>query len=274
MMLDKRKKIGFEKHLKGAKMKFFVFKKKAFFAFVAILIILIIVISVVLTSDALGAFAFKKDRKLPIYCVKTDEVKVALTFDAAWGADKTEQIMEVLKRYDAGATFFLVEFWVKEYPEMVKKISENGFEIGTHSSTHPKMSTLSREKVDSELKTSKKAIEDLTGKKVQVFRPPFGDYNNALIEIAQENELFTIQWDVDSLDWKGLGSKEILQRVEKRAKNGSIILFHNNSDNIVDGLTLVCDMLKNRGFKFVAVSDLIYKEDYTIIQDGTQVKNK
>lgn len=209
-------------------------------------------------------------RKVPIYYVNTEEAKVAISFDAAWGADKTEKIMEICKEYDVKATFFLTGFWIEDYPEMVKKIDENGFEIGTHSSTHPDMTKLSKTQMKSELEDCCNLITEITNKKVELFRAPFGAYNDTLIDTASELGLTTIQWDVDSLDWKGLSSMEITTRIINGAKNGSIILCHNNSDHILEALPVVLDRLQKKGFKVGCVGDLILKGDYFIDNNGMQ----
>ena len=100
---------------------------------------------------------FADRRQVPIYCVDRTDNYVAISFDAAWGADKTRAIMDVCDSYNVKATFFLVGFWIDKYPDMVAEIHSRGFEIGTHSSTHPEMSKLSEEKCKSELVDSKKS---------------------------------------------------------------------------------------------------------------------
>ena len=210
------------------------------------------------------------NKLVPVYSVETNEKQVAISFDAAWGADKTEKIMQICKEYNAGATFFLVGFWVDKYQDMVKKIDANGFEIGTHSNTHPDMTKLSKDSVKQELQTCVSLIENLTEKKVELFRPPFGAYNNTVIEVSKELGLIPIQWSVDSLDWKGLSAKDITTRIINGAKNGSIILCHNNSDHIVEALPMIFDRLKAKGYKITAVGDLIYKQNYTIDRNGVQ----
>lgn len=209
-------------------------------------------------------------RLVPIYSVETKEKKVALTFDAAWGSDKTEKIVEILKENNVGGTFFLVGFWIEKNEDKVKLIDDAGIDIGTHSSTHPKMSTLSAEAVNLELKSSMDQITKITGKEVKFFRPPFGDYNDNLINVATSLGLKTIQWDVDTLDWKGLSADEILARVKASVKNGSIILCHNNSDHILEALPLMIEYLKSEGYEMVNISQLVYPSDYTIDNNGLQ----
>lgn len=209
-------------------------------------------------------------RLVPIYNVATEKKQVAISFDAAWGADKTEDIMKVLKEYNAGATFFLVGFWVDDYTEMVAKIDEAGFEIGTHSNTHPDMVKLSESTIREELTTSIAKIKAITGKEVTLFRPPFGSYNNTLLNVCSDLQLKAIQWDVDSLDWKGLSAGAICERVMKRAKNGSIILMHNNADNVVEATRLTLDWLIKSGYEVTSVGNLVYNTNYTIDANGTQ----
>ena len=209
-------------------------------------------------------------RKVPIYSVQTDKKQVAISFDAAWGADKTSSIVEILQEYGVNATFFLVGFWVDEHEDEVRMISESGIEIGTHSENHPDMAKLDSETIKSELVTSTEKIEKITGKKVELFRAPFGSYNDTLLTQAEELGLMTIQWDVDTLDWKGLSATEMCSRVMDRVKNGSIILMHNNSDNILDGLKLILQRLKAQGYEITSIGELVYKDSFEIDRNGVQ----
>lgn len=218
------------------------------------------------------AVAFAAKRKVPIYCVNRDDKYVAISFDAAWGADKTEKIMDVCDSYGVKATFFLVGFWMEKYPDMVAEIAARGFEIGTHSATHPQMSKLSSEQCIEELTSSCKQIFELTGKPVTLFRPPFGDYNNTLLDVCESMNLYPIQWSVDSLDWKGLSAEQIAVRVQK-ADSGDIILCHNNSDHIVEALPLIFEWAKIKRLKFCPIGELIYKNNYTIDSNGKQIQN-
>ena len=243
------------------------------------IVIAMIMVAVLLTLSFNGSTSAQvyfgySTRKVPIYSVETEEKQVAISFDAAWGADKTQGILDILQEFDVGATFFLVGFWVDDYQEMTKAIDNAGFEIGTHSNTHPDMVKLSKDTMKSELETSISKIETVTGKKVSLFRAPFGSYNNDLLDTAENLGLKTIQWDVDSLDWKGLSASEITNRVVSKVKNGSIILMHNNSDNILDALRLTLSRLKVQGYKITSVSDLVYNEGYTIDRNGIQHKLK
>ena len=209
-------------------------------------------------------------RKLHIYSVEREDKKIAISFDCAWGVDYTQEILDVLAREDVRATFFMVEFWAEKYPEYVKKIDAAGHEIGTHSATHSQMSKLSEGEIRQELASSSEAIASVTGKAVELFRPPFGEYDDLLIRTAREAGLYTVQWDVDSLDWKGLSAPEIAQRVLTRVQSGSIILCHNNGEHTAEALPAVLSALKTRGYTFVPVGELIYRGNFRMAADGRQ----
>ena len=209
-------------------------------------------------------------RLLPVYSVEREDKQIAITFDCAWGVEHTDAILDALGEANVSATFFCVQFWAEEHPDYLKKISEAGHEVGTHSATHPKMSTLSEEGIRAELTTSARAITEVTGRPVTLFRPPFGDYNNAVIQTSLSLGLMPVQWDVDSLDWQDLSAGEITERVVKQARSGSIILCHNNGLNTAEAVPVIIDTLRARGYTFVPVGELVYRENYTIDQTGRQ----
>lgn len=211
-------------------------------------------------------------RSLPIYSVATEEKKIAISFDCAWGVDYTDKLLDIMQKNGVRCTFFAVQFWVEKYPEYAQKIVDAGHELGTHSRTHSYMSKLSEEEIRDELTTSAKAIEKATGQKTNLFRAPYGDYDDLLIDTARSMGLYTIQWDVDSLDWKNLSGTEIALRIVNGAKNGSIILCHNNGLHTAEALPMIFSTLQNRGYEFVPIGELIYKENYTIDANGKQHK--
>lgn len=245
--------------------------------------LLLVIVACVLVAIATGlnlagvpvsaTYLNVKTKLLPIYAVETSENKLAISFDAAWGADKTREIMAICDSYNVKATFFLVGFWIEKYPDMVKEIYNNGFEIGIHSMTHPDMRSLSRSEIKQELSNNMKMIEELTNYTPKLFRPPYGYYNNDLIEVCDELGLSCIEWSVDSLDWKGLSAGELSGRVIERATNGSIVLFHNNSDNIIEGLKMTLEHFKTQNMSVVPIGELIYYENFTINTQGIQIKN-
>ncbi|AKL94309.1 polysaccharide deacetylase PdaA [Clostridium aceticum] len=255
-------------------MKIYIFKKKTV-AVILIGILILLGVFGIITSffgGAVGAIGtvFSPQKKLPIYSVETEEKKIAISFDAAWGDEFTDDILDTLDKYNVKTTFFLVGFWVDKYPDMVKQIHERGHEVGNHSSTHPHMSKLSKEQIVKELKTTGDKIEAITGVTPTVFRPPFGDYNDLLIETAAEVGYHTIQWDVDSLDWKEMGVNPVVDRVTRNVKKGSIVLFHNNAKYVAEYLPLVLEKLQEQGYTIVPISDLIIKDNYIMDSTGRQ----
>ncbi len=255
-------------------MRFLCLSAKPFKIILTLAIVAVIASTAVYKSSSASVYNGYADRKLPIYGVQTDKKEIAITFDAAYGSEETLKIIDILKQKNVTATFFLVGFWVEKYPDLVKTLFDSGIEIGTHSNTHPYMSKLSASQMQAELATSVDLIKNITGKDVELFRPPYGDYNDTLISVADELKLKTIQWSVDSLDWKGLTTSQMMARITPSVENGSIILFHNNSDHIVEALPVIIDTLTEQGYSLVHVSDLIYKDNFTINNNGIQIKNQ
>jgi len=212
-----------------------------------------------------------EDHTLPIYSVEREEKVVALTFDAAWGADHTLEILQALDAYNAKATFFLVGFWVQHYPDMVAEISERGHAVGNHSENHPKMSPLSPEQMRKELSDCQQRLDALIGApECKIFRPPFGDYSETVIRVCREEGYYVIQWDVDSLDWKELSAQEIQARILDRVKPGSIVLMHNNGAHTAEALPGILAALSSAGYRFVTIPELIYRDNYRIDHTGRQ----
>lgn len=238
--------------------------------FVSLFLVCITLGFMLYSSQSQSVYFGYAQRRVPIYSVQTDKKQVALTFDAAWGADKTSKIVEILTQNGVTGTFFLVGFWSEKYQDKIKEIDSAGLDIGTHSNTHPKMSTLSALQMETELQVSMNLITSVTGKPVRFFRPPFGDYNDQLLVTADKLGLQTIQWSVDSLDWKGLSADQIMARIESGVHDGAIILFHNNSDHIVEVLPRVIQFLKDKGYSMVKLSDLVYQDNYIIDNNGLQ----
>lgn len=213
------------------------------------------------------------DRRLPIYCVETEKKQIAISFDAAWGNDDTQTLIDILKEYNVPATFFVVGSWVDKYPESVKALSDAGHQVQNHSNTHPHMPQLSKNQMCDELTSCNDKIEKITGVRPTLHRPPYGDYDNALIESVESLNMHTIQWSVDSLDWKDSATADsICRRVTSKVCPGSIVLFHNDADHTPEALPEILKCLKGEGYEFVFINDLIYKENYEIKHDGTQCK--
>ncbi|MBO5370957.1 MAG: polysaccharide deacetylase family protein [Clostridia bacterium] len=210
---------------------------------------------------------------LPIYCVDKGEEKIcAISFDAAWGNEDTGTLIEILNKYDVKTTFFVVGSWVDKYPESVKQLSDAGHEIMNHSDSHPHMSEISEDAMKTQVENCDKKIEAITGKKPYLFRPPYGDYNTNVINTLADCGHYTVQWSVDSLDWKDLTADKIVSRVCDNIHPGAIVLFHNAAKNTPEALPVILERLQGEGYKIVPVSELIYRDDYRIDHTGKQIK--
>lgn len=212
----------------------------------------------------------KKD--LPIYCVDKGEEKIcAISFDAAWGNEDTQELIAILGKYNIKATFFVVGAWVDKYPESVKQLHDAGHEIMNHSDSHPHMTKLDVADIQKEINNCSDKIQSITGVRPILFRPPYGDYSDKVVSAARDIGHYTIQWDVDSLDWKDLSPAAIYDRVTKRVRPGSIVLFHNAAKNTPAALPNILEKLIAEGYKIVPISDIIYKENYKIDNTGKQI---
>lgn len=211
-------------------------------------------------------------KEIPIYYVQKEEAVMALSFDAAWGCERTEKILAVLREYDIQATFFLTNIWLEAYPEMAKKIAADGHEIAMHSVTHPHMNSLSSEEILAELEGNKQMILEITGYQAKLFRFPFGEYNNQNVSLVREQGYAPIQWSIDSLDWQEMLSKdEIVRRVTDNFHNGAIILCHNNGQWTAEAIAEIIPTALNKGYVFQPVGKMIYPNYGLVNLQGMQL---
>lgn len=252
---------------------FLIFNKEKIQTYAVSILTVAVLIAVANIKNISAIPASTTEKYLPIYNVQTEENKIAFTMNCAWNADDIDSILETLKNNDVHITFFMVGDWVDKYPEAVKKIYEAGHEIGSHSNTHPHVNNLSAEKNLEEINLSVNKIEKITGHKTNLYRAPYGEYNNIVIKTAQENGFYTIQWNLDTLDYQGLTGEEMWNRLKNKLDGGSIILSHNGTKHTADSLDMLIKNIKASGFKLITISELIYKDNYSINNNGTQVFN-
>ncbi|MBM7557922.1 polysaccharide deacetylase family protein [Halanaerobacter jeridensis] len=221
------------------------------------------------------AMRVSSNRLVPIYKVDTPEKKVAITLDGMWGAKKTPEILKTLRDHDVNITFFFGGNWLEENPQLVKEIAANGHEVGNHSYTHPHMAQLGTEEIIQELNRTAELIKELTGQKPDLFRPPFGEYNNRLIKTSRQQDYHIVQWSIDSLDWKDVSTEFIVKTVMKNLSPGEIVLMHNNGQNTTEALKKLLPKIKQEGYEIVPLSELIYKDNYYIeSHSGLQKQHK
>lgn len=251
-------------------MKLFVWDKYSVVILVLILVFCAAMLPIGLSEVTPAAGG--KNHVLPIYCVDTEEKKLAVTFDCAWNADDIDRLIQVLDDYQCKATFFVVGDWLEKYPEAVEKLVSHGHEIGNHSDRHGHFNSLSEEEILADIAACDEKIMAATGQEQVLFRAPYGEYNEALVRLCNSTGRHIIQWSIDSLDWKGLTAEQMQSRIFPKVENGSILLFHNGTEQTADALPSILERLAADGYTFVTVGDLIYQEGYWIDHTGKQIK--
>lgn len=210
---------------------------------------------VVNTPALVGVSASK--RSLPVYCVQRDDKTVAVSFDAAWGNEDTQMLIDILDQYGVNATFFVVGDWVDKYPESVRALADAGNEVMNHSTSHAHFSKLSHNEIVRDVNLCSDKIEQITGVRPTLFRCPYGEYDDHVIQAVNSLGMTAVQWDVDSLDWKGISAEEIQRRVLDRVQPGSIVLFHNAAENTPEALPGILESLIANGYRIVPISQLL-----------------
>jgi len=252
-------------------MKFLLIRKRALLKYaLAFVLTLTAVVGVRVTNSA-QVWGGTTARAMPIYSVGTNEKVVAVSFDANFGNENTAAILDTLVKHDAKASYFVVGSWAEKYSDDLLRLHESGrVEIGTNSNTYPRMSKLSQRQMELELKTSLAIIESVTGTRPELFRAPYGDYSDQLLSISQRAGLFTIQWDIDSLDNSDLTASQVAAKVINSVQNGSIILMRDDGKNTIAALPAILEGLRNRGYSFKTVGEMIHRENFVIDKTGRQ----
>ncbi len=251
--------------------RYLIITKKTCFILGAIALSIIFAIIIFSTKDVIVS-ASQTNRLLPIYSTqRSNDEKISFSFDAAWGAEDTQILIDTFAKYNIKVTFFVVGEWVDKFPDMVKALHDAGHEIQNHSNTHPHLTNLSKEKIMEEINSCNDKIQTITGVRPTLMRPPYGDYDNKVIEATESLGMYTIQWSVDSLDWKDLSASEITNRVKSAIQPGGIVLFHNAAKHTPEALPGLIESLLAEGYEFVPISQLIYTDNYTIDHTGMQI---
>ncbi len=209
-------------------------------------------------------------RSLPVYSVERDDKLIAVSFDAAWGNEDTQTLIDILSAHGVHATFFVVGDWADRYPESVKALAEAGNEVMNHSSSHAHFSSLSSGQIAEDIRACNEKIAALTGEEPTLFRCPYGEYDDHVIQGVQQLGMTAVQWDVDSLDWKGISAEEITNRVLKNVRSGSIVLFHNAAQHTPEALPGIIEALQKEGYTIVPVSQLLLTGETRIDNTGRQ----
>ena len=196
---------------------------------------------------------------MPIFYVRSDRKAAALTFDISWGDKTPDKVLDVLKKYDQKATFFLSGPWADHYRTIVKRIVDEGHEIASHGQDHVNLSGLSTDAIRQNIKSAHDILVNVSGSAPRYFRPPNGDYNDLVVRTARELGYETIIWAVDSMDWMNPGATYIVERVSKLCFPGAIILFHasDSARETDQALPMVIENLRAAGYELMPLGQLM-----------------
>ncbi|MGL6104772.1 polysaccharide deacetylase family protein [Romboutsia sp.] len=218
-----------------------------------------IMILIIIVTLSKGVFALE-DEEVFIKNGSRDKKVIALTFDDGPHPKETNEVLDVLKKYDVKATFFIAGKHANWYPEPLIRTSKEGHEIGNHTFNHPDISNLSSSQIESEILKCEEILLKLTGKKTTLFRPPYGSYRKEeLVNIAQKYNYKIVLWTtIDTRDWQNPQAHKIANTIIDKAKNGDIVLLHDYAtNNTVQALDILIPAMIEKGFQFVTVSELI-----------------
>ncbi|KGR74232.1 polysaccharide deacetylase family protein [Ureibacillus sinduriensis] len=192
----------------------------------------------------------------PIYRGNPQKPMVGFLINVAWGNEFIPGILEVLEKHQTKATFFFDGSWVKKNPEVAKKIKDAGHEIGNHAYNHPDLQQRSMEETKEELVKTNQVIEETLEVKPKWFAPPSGSFNETTVQVAEQLNMKTILWTVDTVDWKNPPASEMVNRVVSKVENGSMILMH-PTQPVAEGMDAMITEIKGNGFKLGTVSELL-----------------
>ncbi|MCL5780362.1 MAG: polysaccharide deacetylase family protein [Firmicutes bacterium] len=206
----------------------------------------------------------------PIYQGSDQEKKIALTCNVFWGEEYIPKMLEVLEDQQVKITFFAGGIWVRDFPELLKKMDAAGHEIGSHGYSHPHPDRLSKSGNLKDMQRAEKLIYDTINKRPKLYAPPYGERGPAVLKAAEEQGYTFILWSIDTIDWQRPSPDVIIRRVVDKAHNGAIVLMHPTAPT-VKALPVIIKQLKKEGYEFVTVGEMI--ENLPAEQRKENVKN-
>ena len=227
-------------------MKLFILTRRSLIALALCLLAGLTAVGVTVSSASQAVQTAATPKINPIYRVASTKKQVAISFDAAWGNEQTGELLDILDRCQVKATFFLVGEWVDKYPDDVKTIAQRGHDVGNHSNTHPHMPQLSRDMASAEVSACNDKIKALTGKAPTLFRPPYGDYDNKVVETVKQDP----------------SPEQMTKTVLDKVTDGSIVLMHNGAKNTPAALPSIIEGIRSKGYEIVLIKDLIPEGEY------------
>ena len=236
------------------------------FAAAVLLVLVVSAVPAVFTS-----YIIDSDNPSPICCTDRADHVICLTFDAARGNKSIDAIDELLKQYHIKATFFVTGEWAERCPDSMQRLLESGQEIMSASDHSAGLTSLLEDETINLINAGNDKIQAITGKRPVLFRSPDGKYDDNLLEALAMLEMMPIRWDVDSFDYTGLDEEGIIKRVVSQSASGSIIRFNADGKNTLDALPQSIEKLKEKGFRFIPVSEMVYQKNYSINRQGRQI---
>lgn len=212
-------------------------------------------------------------KEMPVCSVDTEKNQVALTFETAWGEEKTKQVLDILKKEKIKSTFFITGEWAEKHSEVLLRMKREGHDIGNSGQTHENLVQKKQREQKQEIQSAQRIVKEQTGKEMTLFRPPYGKYNNSLLRTAQSLGYLSVTWSIDSKDWKEYGEKEIIDAVINSGdlKKGAIIRLNSEGKDTPKALPKLIREIKKRGYQIVPVSQMAYKENYYMDINGRQI---
>lgn len=231
----------------------FKFKRDAIInlAIIAVFLFLLIMVNEGGQLDVLNQFTLN-----PIYKGNENMPQVAFECNVVWGTEYVPQMLDIFRDKNVKITFFIGGQWAKENPDLLKRMVEEGHELGNHGYAHKHHSQLSFEENIREIQHTEQTIEEITGVKTVLFAPPYGEFNKTTLQAADSLGYKTIMWSIDTIDWRREGTDVILRRVLKNPHNGAFILMH-PTEYTVKALPTMIDELRARGYEVGKISDLL-----------------
>lgn len=247
----------------------------------ALAVLVFLLAALILAAAVLAPYAYanaaaEAGRRLPICCTDRADRVVSLTFDFAAAQDggdgsETEEILAVLARYHAAASFFVTGEWAQRHPETVKALHGAGHEVMNLTDTYPHLPGLPRDEIIHEIQACSDKIQALTGVRPALFRAPYGEYDDALLQTADMLGTPCVQWDVDFPGGEDLSAGEAARRTAAQVSSGSIVRFRSGAGNIPQALEEVLRPLQADGYAFLPVSAMVYTENYALNREGRQI---
>lgn len=212
------------------------------------------------------------ERVLPIYSVQREDRVLSLTFNVPEVEDTfTLQVMQILNAYNVRASFFVTGEWVRENGAIAARLVGSGHELKNLSDDHSQLRRLSSAQIRENLEACSEEIAAIAGARPTIFRAPYGEYDDNLVALAQSLGLHTVQWSIDSGDWRGGRAEEVARQVQTRAFSGGIVLLHSNLEQTVEALPQIITDLHADGFALIPVSELMHQTEFTISITGRQI---